>query len=351
MPRTSLPSLGLCIVLLALASTGAAGCARCPGAARAAARPANPPQVSRAGLLPAGAETRSLLGRPLYPPPLAGAQRSEREQQLALARALVEARPADLDALIWLGRRTAYLGRYREAVAVFSRGIEQQPDDARLYRHRGHRHLTLRQFDAAVADLERAAALIADRPDEVEPDGLPNPRNVPVSTLHTNVWYHLGVAQIARGDLAAAVRALRTGLAAARTADMRVAFTAWLHLALRRLGRGEEAARSLEWVTADLELLESHAYHQLLLLYRGERSADSLWTEVEQTLQHPGATRWSSIDALALGHGVAAWNLDHARTGLARQQLERIIAAPEWAAFGYIAAEADLARLLRSSGG
>ena len=78
-------------------------------------------------------------------------------QQLDTARAEYEANPDDADNIIWYGRRRAYTGDYRGAIEVFSEGIEKFPDDARMYRHRGHRYITIREFDRAIADLEKAA--------------------------------------------------------------------------------------------------------------------------------------------------------------------------------------------------
>ena len=47
--------------------------------------------------------------------------------------------PNNVENLIWHGRFTAYIGNYRDAIQIYSDGIERFPDDARLYRHRGHR--------------------------------------------------------------------------------------------------------------------------------------------------------------------------------------------------------------------
>jgi tetratricopeptide (TPR) repeat protein len=123
--------------------------------------------------LPPGAQAISLLGDTLYAPELPPEVLADREAQLAEARADYEADPANADALIWYGRRTAYLGDYRTAIAIYSEGIEKHPTDPRLYRHRGHRYISVRRFDAAIADLERAASMIAGREDEIEPDGMP----------------------------------------------------------------------------------------------------------------------------------------------------------------------------------
>jgi len=42
------------------------------------------------------------------------------------------------------------LGRFREAIAVYSIGIDGHPEDSRLYRHRGHRFISIRLFERAV---------------------------------------------------------------------------------------------------------------------------------------------------------------------------------------------------------
>ncbi|MGH7448482.1 MAG: tetratricopeptide repeat protein, partial [Longimicrobiales bacterium] len=146
------------------------------------------------------AEAMSLLGTPLFAPAIPAAASSLMERQLAAAREQYNRNPNDADAIIWLGRRLAYLGYYREAIDVFGEGIAKHPDDARMYRHRGHRFITTRQIARAVADLETAADLVRDRPDEVEPDGQPNRFNIPTSTLKSNIWYHLALAHYLRHD-------------------------------------------------------------------------------------------------------------------------------------------------------
>ncbi|HIB96733.1 MAG TPA: hypothetical protein EYO70_09315, partial [Candidatus Marinimicrobia bacterium] len=82
--------------------------------------------------------------------------------------------PENADNIIWLGRRTAYFGEYHKAIEIFSEGITKFPDDARMYRHRGHRYISTRKFDLAIEDLEKASKLIFNKEDEIEPDGLPN---------------------------------------------------------------------------------------------------------------------------------------------------------------------------------
>jgi tetratricopeptide (TPR) repeat protein len=290
----------------------------------------------------AAAEAVSLLGEPLHRPALAPETRARLERDLAEARAAHERDPGDADAIIWLGRRLAYLGRYREAVEVFGEGARRHPADARMLRHRGHRHITLRQFDLAVADLERATELVRGRPDEVEPDGAPNRYNIPTSTLHSNIWYHLGLAHYLRGDWERALAAYRECVRVSDNDDMRVATADWLYMTLRRMGRDAEAAEVLRPIRREMRILENHAYHRRLLMYRGELPPDSLLAPDADALQM--ATQ---------GYGVGNWYLYNGRPERAREVFRAVLSHGNWPAFGHIAAETELRRMgdaQRSSG-
>ena len=276
----------------------------------------------------------SLLGKKLSEPPLSAERRAEYEAKLEQARLEHERRPDDPDTTIWLGRRTAYLGRFREAIAIFSEGLERWPDDARLLRHRGHRFITLRRLDEAIADLERATTLVAGRPDEVEPDGLPNPAGIPTSTLNTNIAYHLGLAYFLRGDFENARRGFQTCLDASTNDDTRVAASDWLWMSLERLGRTQEAQALLDTISPELELLENHAYHDRLMLYKGLRSPESLLAEESD----------DPVQLATHGFGVGHWYLVRGDRERAEQIFRQILEGTSWPAFGYIAAEAELAR-------
>jgi len=290
--------------------------------------------------LPAGAEARSLLGQPLVPPPLAPAVREASERQLAEARRAYENTPDNADSIIWLGRRTAYLGRYREAVSIYTEGIRKHPGDARMYRHRGHRYITIRELDQAIVDFDRAVALTEDEDDQVEPDGIPNARGIPTSTLHSNIRYHLGLAHYLKGEFERAAQIYREDVDAARAtgnADMLVASSHWLYMALRRAGKDKEAVRVLEPIRRNLEMIENGAYHRLLLLYKGELTPDSLLPRQRADT--------ATVEDAATGYGVANWHWYNGRRAEAERLFRQIVTSPQWAAFGYLAAEAELARL------
>jgi len=283
-------------------------------------------------------EATSLLGKPLFAPAIPAERLAAMEKDLGAAKAAFDKDPSSADAAIWVGRRTAYLGRHRDAIRIFSTAIGKHPSDARLYRHRGHRYISIREFDQAVADLSKAAALVAERSDEVEPDGQPNAKNIPTSTLKTNIYYHLGLAHYLKGDFAQAADAYRLCMAHSKNADMQVATAHWQYMTLRRMGRDAEAAAVLAPITAEMTVIENDAYHRLLLMYKGATAAGALLE----------ASRSEALNAVTIGYGVANWHLYHGRTEDARAILVNLVdkyADTQWAGFGYIAAEADLARL------
>ena len=283
------------------------------------------------------AEAVSLLGDTLLAPVLPETVEAERVARYREAEEALAADPGNADALIWLGRRAAYLGRYGAAIDVFSRGIELHPQDARLYRHRGHRYLTIRNFDAAITDLRRAAELTAGKPDEVEPDGMPNAAGIPTSTLQFNIWYHLGLAHYLKGDFAAAAEAYAQCAAVSVHPDSKVATAYWQVMTLKRLGRTAEAERVLGGITPGMDVIESGGYLELLLLHKGERSVEDL--------VGPGGAD-ATLESTTTGYGVGAWLLIGGDRARAADVFRRVVAGrDQWAAFGYVAAEAEMARM------
>ncbi len=193
--------------------------------------------------------------------------------------------------------------------------------------------------EEAVEDLQRAAELTQGVPDEVEADGLPNRLNIPTSTTHTNIYYHLGLAHYLRAEYDRALDAYRTGLDYSYNNDMRCAMSYWLYLSLHRLDRVAEANEVLAPITPELEIIENHAYHELLLMFKGERTPK----EIIGSASEPGPVG-RVIDDATRGYGVGVWYLINDRPSEAKKVFEDIITGPGWSAFGYIAAESELAR-------
>lgn len=275
-------------------------------------------------------EAVALDGTPLYRPAFDFQTDSALTADWLAAAEAVEADPDDADAVIWLGRRTAYLWRYRDAIGIFTNGIAAHPDDPRFYRHRGHRHITVRNIDAAISDLGKAAELLSGRPDEIEPDGQPNAAGVPVTTLAFNIWYHLGLAHYLKGDYPAAINAYEECLKVSTNDDARVSVYDWLYMSLIRNGEPGRAANLLERVRPDMDLVESFSYHKRLMLYKGELS--------ERDLMGEGA---NPLDVVTQGYGLAFWHEANGRHASAQAWIDSVLSSGYWPAFGYIAAEAD----------
>lgn len=276
----------------------------------------------------------SWLGRTLRTRSLPPEVRADFQAKLDRARADLEARPHDPDAAVWVGRRLAYLGRYDDAIGVYTQAVARHPDFAPLLRHRGHRYISTRNLQAARRDLERAAALIEGAADVIEADGLPNARGIPTSTLNTNVWYHLGLVHFLRGDWEAALHAYRACLAESTNDDMRVATLHWLYMTLRRMGRDAQARDAVAPIHSGMDIIENTAYFRLGLMYRGDLDPATLEREAGgDDVQNP-----------ALVYGLANHHLVEGRVERAYALMQELVDTARWDAFGTIAAEADLAR-------
>jgi tetratricopeptide (TPR) repeat protein len=278
--------------------------------------------------VPEGAQAVSLSGKPLFSSP----PNDRVVAALASAKQDYDENPDDADNIIWYGRRVAYTGDYRRAIDIFSEGVEKFPDDARMYRHRGHRYVSIREFDRAIADLERASELIEGTENETEPDGAPNALNIPVSSLHGNIWYHLGLAYYLKQDWDNAYRAYRNGFDAGRNDDNRVSTTHWLYMILQRKGDPEAAAKVLDVISADMNVIENMSYHNLCLFYKGELTMNELIGENED-----------SPAGAAVMYGAANWYFYNGNVEKATEMLRGMLDTDGWSGFGVIAAEADLA--------
>ena len=250
-------------------------------------------------------EVVSPLGARFYSKPDGKKAIAEAEKQLA-------ADPNNVDRLIALGRAQVSVWRLRDAIDTFTRAIKLAPDNARLYRLRGHRYISSRQFDKAVADLERAAKL---------------------SDREFDIWYHLGLAYYLKRDFARAADAYTRARDAGTKDDNIIAASNWLYASLRRQKKSAEAARALERIRPDMNVQEDKMYFALLLFYKGLKQ--------ESEVLHPQLT---DMEAATVGYGIGNWHLYNGRQARARQVFQNIVAGKEWAAFGFISAEAELAR-------
>ena len=277
-------------------------------------------------------EAITLLGDSLHSaPPEAGKALDNYEA----AKAEYSANPNDSEALIWYGRRTAYLGHFRKAIDIYTEGIEKHPEDARFYRHRGHRYISTRQYGNAIADFEKAATLIEGQADQTEPDGLPNDRNIPLSTLHGNIWYHLGLAYYLQNDMSKALEAFGNRIVTHKYDDNIVSGGHWLYMINRRLGQTDTADSIIATVHSKMDIIENGSYYQMCRFYQGAISAEDL---------QPAGKSSSSDDVLR--YGLGNWYLYHEQdTTAAKEQYRWLLEEGNPFSFAYLAAEADWKRL------
>jgi len=282
-------------------------------------------------------ETTSLLGKPLYQIELAPDVKKAAEAALAKAREDVTKAPDSADAALWLGRRLAAAGRVRDAIDVLSRGAEKFPADARFLRHRGHRYVSVREFDKAIADLSKAVALRSGKLDEPEPSTA-DPTVMSSESLHYAIYYHLGLAHYLKGDFEKALTVYRQCLAVAKgptgNDDQIAGASDWLYMTLRRLGRTDEAAKVLEPIVPGMKVRDDQQYYDRLFMYKGLKQPDDILK--------PGA---DPVSAATLAYGVANYYLYNGRKDEAKALFAKIVTGPNWMPFGFIAAEAELARM------
>lgn len=241
--------------------------------------------------------------------------------------------PDELDKLIWYGRFTAYKGDYRKAIEIYTNGLEKFPDESRLLRHRGHRYISIREFDKAIADLSEAARLIQGKENMTEPDGMPNAMNIPVSTMHGNIYYHLGLAYYLKQDMPNALQAYKKCLETSSNPDNVVSATHWIYMINRRMGRKETADRYLVNIEEDMDVIENDAYHKACLVYKGVLKPEDVY--------EPGSE--DTPAGSALKYAIGNWYYYNGDRNKAEQIFRDIVAGNDWASFGYIAAESDLA--------
>lgn len=234
------------------------------------------------------------------------------------------------EVLIWYGRRVAYLGYFKEAIKIYTLGIEKFPYDARFYRHRGHRYISTRQYDNAINDFKKALELIDGKEDQIEPDGLPNSKNIPLSTLHGNIWYHLGLAYYLKNDMNNAAKSFSDRSVTHKFDDNIVSSAHWLYMIYRRQNKIKQSNIIVKNISKDMDIIENMSYHQTSLFHKG------LIKESEM-----------DIDEVAL-YSIANWYIYEKNDSLkAKDYYKELLDNGNPFSFAYIAAESDWKRLYK----
>lgn len=272
--------------------------------------------------------SESLIGTPITQPEWSADTLARLEKDLEIARAVMEIAPEREDSHIWLGRRLGYLTRNGEAIDVFTKALERFPDSYKLLRFRGRHLARNRQFERAIADYKRAAGMVENIQDSYEPDGIINARHQYLGSYRSNIHYYLGQTSWAVGDYQATLdgmtRAANEPLV--QHDDRRVATGFWQYLALRKLGRHDEARSIVDAIPEGLELVENHDYYDGVRYFKGTLSEEEL-------LPRAG---------LNARFGIAMVHLLDGRTDKGRMMLMDLVAGSSQ---GYWPAESELLTL------
>ena len=228
---------------------------------------------------------------------------------IARAEQALAADPRNVARIIQLGVAQSGARQFREAIQTFDRGLAIAPNDAMLYRWRGHRYLSLRDFDRAMSDLTRGYG---------------------IDSTNYGILYHLGIVRYALGDFAGAADAFRRAQPRAPDAGELAGATDWLWMSLSRAGRKAEAKAMLDRRPDSLPT--TVAYAQRLRLYRGEIGPDAVITAADT----------GDVAVATLAYGVGNWYLVQGDTARARSWFERSVASGGWPAFGFIISEIEL---------
>ena len=229
------------------------------------------------------------------------------------AQAALAADWRNVPRIIDLGVAQSGARQFREAIATFSRGLEIEPNNALLLRWRGHRYLSVREFDRALADLTRGS--------EID------------STIY-GIWYHLGIVQYVRGEFAAAAVSFTRAQPIAPDAAELAGSTDWLWMSLSRAGRGADAKTMLARRPDNKPV--TNAYTRRLQLYRGEIGPDAVVTPTDT----------DEVQIATLAYGIGNWYLVKGDKAKAREWFDRSVkASGGWPGFGFIVSEVELGRL------
>ena len=233
---------------------------------------------------------------------------------IARAEQALAAEPNNVERIIALGIAQSGARQYREAIQTFTRGLRIDPKNAVLYRWRGHRFLSVRDYDRALADLNQGAL---------------------IDSAVYGIWYHLGVLRYIRGEFASAADAFKRGLPIAPNAVERAGSYDWQWMSLMRAGKEDEARALLKSMPDSVPIAAANAYSQRLRLYQGRIGPGDVFTPADT----------DDVAVATLSYGIGNWYLLRKETKRAKEWFERSVQSGGWPAFGFMASEAELKRM------
>jgi tetratricopeptide (TPR) repeat protein len=230
------------------------------------------------------------------------------------AQQKLDADPKSVDLLVALGDAYAGIWNHKAAIEAYDRAFALAPGKPLLHQQRGHRYLSIRQFDKARKDLEQAVKL-----DE----------------KLAGAWYYLGLLRYLDADFAGAADAYGRNVALAEKFESGIGGVDWQYMSLRRAKKDDQAAALLARVTPDLKIEgNTQLYFNRLLLYKGLKTENELLQAKLEDLQ-----------LATLSYGIGNWHYWNGRAAEARRCFEKAVTTDAWPALAFIAAEVELRKM------
>jgi len=191
-----------------------------------------------------------------------------------------------------------------ESIEAYDRAFELDKNNATLHQQRGHRYLSIRQFDKARLDLEKAVAMDAKL---------------------AGAWYYLGVLDYVAGRFSKAAADFEKNLALQGDDIAKgIGTVDWLYMSYRRATQDEKAKQLLARVTPDLKIEGNpRLYFNRTLFYKG------LKKEAELLAGTP-----SDIELTTLCYGIGNFHLVNGDKQKAREYMEKAVGTTAWVGLG-----------------
>ena len=218
--------------------------------------------------------------------------------------------PDSVEKFCALGKALSRQLRYREAIDAYTEGLNLEPENLSLLRHRAGRYLTTLQSDPAIADFEKCLTLGAEKLD---------------------CLYRIGLAQYYAGRYEQAMEAFE-GCMPLCDDEMGIAVLYWHTLSAART---EKAPTLLKYYRPDMAVGHHTAYEKAIQVWSGITPLSAMLQMLE-----------SEKDDLEYGitlYGLL-WNPDC----IEKEHLSQNLLCRDgfWPSFAYLAAWNDRSRVL-----
>lgn len=272
----------------------------------------------------------SFLGTPLFSKPADSVALIKSDSVIALVENKAELTEDDY---VTIGAQLVSTNRFKAAIDNYTQGLTKFPQSFKLYRHRGHRYLNLRQMDNGIADLNKAEELIRSQPEVWEYDAA----GKPTATYQHQIWYHIGLYYFLNKEYDKSASAYEKSYAACKEGKNKAGAGDWLYNAYQRSGQKDKIEALLKAFTLDFQIEDKeYPYYRRLLLYKGLIKPEEL-VDANKPIAD-----MSLIEATKL-YGLANWYAYQGDAAKAQELYKKVVGSANWQGFAVAAAEKDLA--------